>query len=389
MGRMMRNFIESDKVKELFKQVPPGTVEAIGQSNTPLGNLLKGSGVAYPQQQTQTYAPLVQLQQSLPPLQFDNPERAERIESSLGRAAFGPERIREILMQLKGLSFLANGGRVGMAGGGDIASGLAIRLNRPVQPGDPIGSYYGGTPIMISNKKVEPTLNINSEGRAVNSITGVPLPLSTETTPLSLSTETTPEPLQFDNPERAERIEASLTRAAFGPERIREILMQLKDLNYLADGGRVGYAVGGVTQVIPKNLPLTLNEAINKFGFDAVMGKTIQSGGDESGMYQPGQYTQYYNLMEAQSGGGTGLKEQYRPAIAPVGTILPSKPGTIGYTGPETTTAPVADIAGRRQRIEDSLTRAAFGPERIREILMQLKGLNYLADGGIVSLLKK
>jgi hypothetical protein len=115
-------------------------------------NLLKGSGVAYPQQQTQTYAPLVQLQQPLPPLQFDNPERAERIESSLGRAAFGPERIREILMQLK-------------------------------------------------------------------------------------------------------------------------------EANFLANGGRVGYAVGGVTQVIPKNLPLTLNEAINKFGFDAVMGKTVESGG--------------------------------------------------------------------------------------------------------------
>jgi hypothetical protein len=118
MGRMMRNFIESDKVKELFKQVPPGTVEALGQSNTPLGNLLKGSGVAYPQQQTQTYAPLVQLQQPLPPLQFDNPERAERIEASLGRAAFGPDRIREILMQLKEANYLANGGRVGYVGGG-------------------------------------------------------------------------------------------------------------------------------------------------------------------------------------------------------------------------------------------------------------------------------
>jgi hypothetical protein len=78
--------------------------------------------------------------------------------------------------------------------------------------------------------------------------------------------------------------------------------------------------------------------------------KQIQSGGGR--MYQPGQYTQYYNLMEAQSGGGTGLKEQYRPAIAPVGTILPSKPGTIGYTGPETTTAPVADIAGVPLNIE-------------------------------------
>jgi DNA-directed RNA polymerase subunit N (RpoN/RPB10) len=81
----------------------------------------------------------------------------------------------------------AKGGRVGMAGerqgyaDGDIASGLAIRLNRPVQPGDPIGSYYGGTPIMISNKKVEPTLNRDSQGRLVNSITGKPI-----TTPIFL-----------------------------------------------------------------------------------------------------------------------------------------------------------------------------------------------------------
>jgi len=114
MGRMMRNFFESDQAKNLFKQVPPGTVEALGQSNTPLGNLLKGSGVAYPQQQTQTYAPLVQLQQPLPPLQFDNPERAERIESSLGRAAFGPERIRQILEELKAMNYLANGGIVSL-----------------------------------------------------------------------------------------------------------------------------------------------------------------------------------------------------------------------------------------------------------------------------------
>jgi hypothetical protein len=116
------------------------------------------------------------------------------------------------------------------------------------------------------------------------------------------------------------------------------------------------------------------------------MGKTIQSGGEEPGMYQPGQYTQYYNLMEAESGGGTGLKEQYRPAIGPAGTVLPPKPGTIGYTGPETTTAPVADIAGRRQRIEDSLTRAAFGPERIREILKQLEASSFLANGGRVGM---
>jgi hypothetical protein len=79
-----------------------------------------------------------------------------------------------------GLDYLMGIERQGYADG-DIASGLAIRLNRPVQPGDPIGSYYGGTPIMISNKKVEPTLNRDSQGRLVNSITGKPI-----TTPIFL-----------------------------------------------------------------------------------------------------------------------------------------------------------------------------------------------------------
>jgi hypothetical protein len=79
-----------------------------------------------------------------------------------------------------GLDYLMGIERRGYADG-DIASGLAIRLNRPVQPGDPIGSYYGGTPIMISNKKVEPTLNRDSQGRLVNSITGKPI-----TTPIFL-----------------------------------------------------------------------------------------------------------------------------------------------------------------------------------------------------------
>jgi hypothetical protein len=235
MGRMMRNFIESDKVKELFKQVPPGTVEAIGQSNTPLGNLLKGSGVAYPQQQTQTYAPLVQLQQSLPPLQFDNPERAERIESSLGRAAFGPERIREILMQLKEANFLANGGMVGFQEGGPVPLRPMVMSDRRVN----------NNSNMAIMPFVSPTLNTDNQGRLVNSITGVPLNIETTPASLPLSGETTPTSLQFDNPERAERIEASLGRAAFGPDRIREILMQLKEANYLANGGRVGYVGGG------------------------------------------------------------------------------------------------------------------------------------------------
>jgi hypothetical protein len=145
MGRMMRNFIESDKVKELFKQVPPGTVEAIGQSNTPLGNLLKGSGSSISSTTNTNICSFSSITTTLPPLQFDNPERAERIESSLGRAAFGPERIREILMQLKEANFLANGGRVGYIGGGlattqdyatalsKVGAGTQQQKNRQVQ----------------------------------------------------------------------------------------------------------------------------------------------------------------------------------------------------------------------------------------------------------------
>ena len=221
MGRGFTKAIRSAEMQGALKQIPPDAAQAMSQTNTLLGNIVKASGVATP------------VIQPVAPLQFDNPERAGRIEASLGRAAFGPERIREILMQLKGLSFLANGGRVGFQEGGPTSMAAGLQY---VGPGIYNGPKIVGMP--MPGQRV-PTLNISSEGRAVNSITGVPLPLGTETTPLPLSTETTPEPLQFDNPERAERIEASLTRAAFGPERIREILMQLKGLNYLADGGIV------------------------------------------------------------------------------------------------------------------------------------------------------
>jgi hypothetical protein len=87
-----------------------------------------------------------------------------------------------------------------------------------------------------------------------------------------------------------------------------------------ATGGRVGFADGGsldeflksTTLVSPsgknydydfiQSLPQSLNTAINKFGFDAVIGK---DGG------VPGKYTPYYSAMEADSGGGTGLKGEY------------------------------------------------------------------------------
>jgi hypothetical protein len=54
-----------------------------------------------------------------------------------------------------------------------------------------------------------------------------------------------PAPLVFNNPERAARIEGSLKNAAFGGADIRTILEQLLQSKFLAEGGRVGYQMGG------------------------------------------------------------------------------------------------------------------------------------------------
>jgi hypothetical protein len=143
-----------------------------------------------------------------------------------------------------GLDYLMGIERRGYADG-DIASGLAIRLNRPVQPGDPIGSYYGGTPIMISNKKVEPTLNRDSQGRLVNSITGQPittlLPLNRE----SMSSPSKPSmtlrdklrPLSLN-----ERLQFFATNKPSYDEFYDLLQMNLKgeDRQQAADGGSQG-----------------------------------------------------------------------------------------------------------------------------------------------------
>jgi hypothetical protein len=143
-----------------------------------------------------------------------------------------------------GLDYLMGIERRGYANG-NIASGLAIRLNRPVQPGDPIGSYYGGTPIMISNKKVEPTLNRDSQGRLVNSITGQPittlLPLNRE----SMSSPSKPSmtlrdklrPLSLN-----ERLQFFATNKPSYDEFYDLLQMNLKgeDRQQAADGGSQG-----------------------------------------------------------------------------------------------------------------------------------------------------
>jgi len=120
MGRSFTKAIKSAEMQGVLKQIPPDAAQAMGQTNTLLGNIVKASGVATPviSQLTDTQTQTTPIIQPVAPLQFDNEERAKRVEGSLGRAAFGPERIREILMQLKGLNFLADGGRVGYQAGG-------------------------------------------------------------------------------------------------------------------------------------------------------------------------------------------------------------------------------------------------------------------------------
>jgi hypothetical protein len=194
------------------------------------------------------------------PLVFNNPERAARIEGSLKNAAFGGGDIRSILEQFLKANYLAEGGRVSYAEGGS-AAGLAIKLNRPVQSGDPLGSYYddGKGPLTPGF--------LNDSYGPVNSITGLRSMAMDRTQPVerkmglfaypdgSYLGENMPNPIQqqsqqmspleFNNPERARRIESSLQNANFAGNDIRDILEQLLKANYLAAGGRVGYEMGG------------------------------------------------------------------------------------------------------------------------------------------------
>ena len=119
MGRMLRGAFDKLVNQGVLKKVEPGSPQDIAMSNpSGFGQLLKGYGIMPSTVAsgllggTEQINPLVQ--QPLPPLQFDNPERAERIESSLGRAAFGPERIRQILEELKAINYLADGGIVSL-----------------------------------------------------------------------------------------------------------------------------------------------------------------------------------------------------------------------------------------------------------------------------------
>jgi hypothetical protein len=116
---------------------------------------------------------------------------------------------------------------------------------------------------------------------------------------------------------------------------------------------RKGYADGSNYEFI-KTLPKSLSDAINKFGFEAVIGKTVESGGGEApGEYIPGKYTPYYSLMEAESGGGTGLKDEYlrileagppKSTPAPAPAPAPVAISTVGSSPTASASAPVENF---------------------------------------------
>jgi hypothetical protein len=124
-----------------------------------------------------------------------------------------------------------------------------------------------------------------------------------------------------------------------------------KGLDYLMGVDRKGYADGSNYEFI-KTLPKSLSDAINKFGFEAVIGKTVESGGGEApGEYIPGKYTPYYSLMEAESGGGTGLKDEYLrileagpPKSTPAPAPAPVAISTVGSSPTASASAPVENF---------------------------------------------
>jgi hypothetical protein len=59
----------------------------------------------------------------------------------------------------------ANGGRIGYADG-TPAAGLAIRLNRPIQSGDPIGSFYDSGPALRAQALPRPGMPMMSTPRS-------------------------------------------------------------------------------------------------------------------------------------------------------------------------------------------------------------------------------
>jgi len=137
----------------------------------------------------------------------------------------------------------------------------------------------------------------------------------------------------------------------------------------MKDGGRIGYEAGGVS-VDVKSLPATATAAINQFGQDAFNARNLQ---------------QYYYPIGATGDADQGAKKPI--GLVPAGTILPPKPGTIGYKEPEPTPTPTTSMAGKELRtsVVEQLKRLGFilSDEDLKRILSTY-GVLSLKDGGTV-----
>jgi len=136
-----------------------------------------------------------------------------------------------------------------------------------------------------------------------------------------------------------------------------------------SNGGRIGYKAGGV-QINVRSLPATATDAINQFGQDAFNARNLQ---------------QYYYPIGATGDADQGAKKPI--GLVPAGTILPPKPGTIGYKEPEPTPTPTTSMAGKELRtsVVEQLKRLGFilSDEDLKRILSTY-GVLSLKDGGTV-----
>ena len=145
-------------------------------------------------------------------------------------------------VMLKGQYNFADGGRIGYADG-TPAAGLAIQLDRPVQPGDLVGSFYTPTTKPIPRKIglfSNPDGSYPGENISPNSLGIGPIEL-TGVLPSQLQQ---PQTSQIDISTNS--IAKALEMAGFTKEEIMRILGQ----QGFVDEGRVSMSDGGLTTTI-------------------------------------------------------------------------------------------------------------------------------------------
>ena len=140
-----------------------------------------------------------------------------------------------------------NGGRIGYADGSP-AAGLAIKLNRPVQSGDALGSYYDGpAQLMNRTQPFERKMGLATypdgsypDGNITNAVQAIPRPGQ-------YSTQVQPQQMSQQGPQKTQGISRTLVTNAMKDPRFLQILNSVKNRKAsgaVARPSRQGYRYG-------------------------------------------------------------------------------------------------------------------------------------------------